>query len=84
MDEAGAWAHENHVPLICNEFGAYRDFADPISRANYIHDVRTALEANGIGWSMWDYRGGFGVVTKRDGQPARVDGAIVGALGLEK
>jgi hypothetical protein len=84
MDEAGAWAHENHVPLICNEFGAYRDFADPISRANYIHDVRTALEANGIGWSMWDYRGGFGVVWKEDGQPARVDGTIVGALGLGK
>ena len=82
IDEAANWAHENHVPLICNEFGAYRNFTDPVSRANWIHDVRTALEANGIGWAMWDYRGGFGVVTKQDGQPARVDGAVVGALGL--
>jgi hypothetical protein len=72
------------VPLICNEFGAYRQFSDPISRANWIHDVRTALEADGIGWAMWDYRGGFGVVTKEDGQPAKVDGAVVGALGLTK
>ena len=58
-------------------------FLDPVSRANWIHDVRTAIEADGIGWAMWDYRGGFGVVSKQDGQPARVDGAVVGALGLK-
>jgi endoglucanase len=72
------------VPLICNEFGAYRQFTDAVSRANWIHDVRTALEADGIGWTMWDYRGGFGVVWKEDGQPAQVDGAVVEALGLTK
>ena len=82
IDEAAGWARDNHVPLICNEFGVYRNFSDPISRANWIHDARTAFEADGIGWAMWDYRGGFGVVTKQDGQPAQEDGAIVGALGL--
>ena len=84
IDEAAAWGQANHVPLICNEFGAYREFSDPISRATWIHDVRSALEADGIGWAMWDYRGGFGVVYKQDGQPARVDGAIVGALGVAR
>ena len=84
IDEATAWGHENHVPLICNEFGAYRGLSDPTSRANYIRDVRTALEQDGIGWAMWDYRGGFGVVWKEDGQAARVDGAVLGALGLGK
>jgi aryl-phospho-beta-D-glucosidase BglC (GH1 family) len=84
IDEAAAWGQTNHVPLICNEFGVYREFSDQISRATWIHDVRSALEADGIGWAMWDYRGGFGVVYKQDGQPARVDGAIVGALGLAK
>jgi hypothetical protein len=83
IDEAAAWGRDNHIPLICNEFGAYRSFSDPVSRANWIHDVRTALEEDGIGWAMWDYRGGFGVVTKQDGQPAQVDGAVVGALGLK-
>jgi hypothetical protein len=82
VDEAAEWGKANTVPLICNEFGAYRQFTDAVSRANWIHDVRTALEADGIGWSMWDYRGGFGVVWKEDGQPAKVDGAVVGALGL--
>ena len=83
VDAAAAWGKENHAPLICNEFGAYRAFSDPVSRANWIHDVRTAFEADGIGWAMWDYRGGFGVVTKQDGQPAQVDGTVVGALGLK-
>jgi aryl-phospho-beta-D-glucosidase BglC (GH1 family) len=83
IDAAAAWGHANNVPLICNEFGAYRNSSDPVSRANWIHDVRTAFEADGIGWAMWDYRGGFGVVTKQDGQPAQVDGSVVGALGLK-
>ena len=84
IDEAAAWGHDNHVPLICNEFGAYRGLSDPTSRANYIRDVRTALEEDGIGWTMWDYRGGFGVVWKEDGQPAKVDRTIVSALGLTR
>jgi aryl-phospho-beta-D-glucosidase BglC (GH1 family) len=83
IDNAAAWAHDNHVPLICNEFGVFRDHSDPVSRANWIHDVRTALEADGIGWAMWDYRGNFGVVTKENGQPAQVDDSVVKALGLQ-
>ncbi len=50
---------------------------------NWIHDVRTALEADGIGWAMWDYRGGFGVVHKQMGQPAQVEDDVVKALGLK-
>jgi hypothetical protein len=84
IDEASGWAHENNVPLICNEFGVFRDVPDPGSRANWIRDVRTALEANGIGWAMWDYRDNFGLVFKEDGKPARVDDRVVEALGLSK
>lgn len=84
IDFVAAWGKANGVPLLCNEFGAYRRVTDPASRMNWIHDVRTALEADGIGWTMWDYRGGFGVVYKQDGQPAKVDPAVVEALGLRK
>ncbi len=84
IDEAAAWGRANNVPLICNEFGAYREHTDEQSRMNWIRDVRTALEADGIGWAMWDYRGGFGVVWKEDGQPAKVDEKVVEALGLRK
>lgn len=83
IDAAAAWGHEHNVPLICNEFGAYKNASDPTSRANWLRDVRTAFEADGIGWALWDYRGGFGVVSKQDGQPAQVDGSVAGALGLK-
>jgi hypothetical protein len=84
MDAAAAWGKENNVPLICNEFGVYRRVTPKESRMQWIRDVRTALEADNIGWTMWDYRGGFGVVWKEDGQPAKVDPAVVEALGLKK
>jgi hypothetical protein len=84
IDEAADWAKANDVPLICNEFGVYREHSDPQSRFNWIRDVRTAFEADGIGWTMWDYRGGFGVVWKEDGQAAKVDEKVVEALGLAK
>ncbi|MGA7314614.1 MAG: cellulase family glycosylhydrolase [Silvibacterium sp.] len=78
---AAAWARERKVPLICNEFGAYRDTADPASRARWISDVRSALEENHIGWAMWDYRGNFGVV-ERSSTQITPDPAILRALGL--
>lgn len=82
IDAAAAWGKSNNVPLLCNEFGAHRPHMDVTSRMNWLRDVRTALEADGIGWTMWDYRGSFGVVYKEDGKPARVDSAVVEALGL--
>lgn len=83
IDEAAAWAHQYNVPLICNEFGVYRNNSDAVSRINWLRDVRTALEADGIGWAMWEYRGGFGLVNKQDGQPAQPDNDVVTALGLK-
>jgi len=83
IDAAADWGKTYGVPLLCNEFGAYRRVTDAASRMNWIRDVRTALEADGIGWTMWDYRGGFGVVWKQDGQPAKVDDKVVEALGLK-
>ena len=84
IDIAAQWAKERHVPLTCNEFGVYRVYANADERMAWIHDVRSALERDGIGWTMWDYQGGFGVVTKKDGEPAVPDHAVLKALGLEK
>jgi len=84
IDIAAQWAKDRHVPLTCNEFGVYRRYSNPDERADWLHDVRTTFEKDGIGWTMWDYRGGFGVVTKEDGKPAVPDHAILKALGLEK
>jgi endoglucanase len=84
IDAAAGWGKLHNVPLICNEFGVHRPVAPADSRMRWIHDVRAALEADNIGWTMWDYRGGFGVVWKEDGQAAKIDAAVVEALGLKK
>ena len=78
---ADAWAQKHHVHLTCNEFGVYRKFAPAPDRAAWLHDVRVALEKHGIGWTMWDYAGGFAVVDKHDNR-AVPDAEIVTALGL--
>lgn len=83
IDEAAAWGKINNVPLLCNEFGAFRQYTDPASRNRWIHDVRTALEADGIGWAMWDFHGGFGVATRQGGKSVP-DPATVEALGLKE
>ena len=75
------WAKHWGVPVICNEFGVYRKYADPNDRAAWIHDVRTSLEKHGMGWAMWDYDGSFGVVTRPHGQ-AVPDPVTIRALGL--
>jgi aryl-phospho-beta-D-glucosidase BglC (GH1 family) len=81
INQAADWARQRKVPLICNEFGVYRNFADPRDRAAWIKDVRTVLERHEIGWTMWDYSGSFGVVTKKDAKPVP-DEMTVRALGL--
>jgi len=82
MKQAAEWANRRGVPLVCNEFGVYRNYSDPQDRAAWLRDVRTALEHNGIGWAMWDYSGSFGVVMKKDGK-AVPDENVLKALGLK-
>jgi endoglucanase len=81
INQVADWARQHNVPLICNEFGVYRDFSDPRDRAAWIKDARTTLERHNIGWTMWDYSGDFGVVTKKDGK-TMPDELTVKALGL--
>jgi endoglucanase len=81
INQASDWATKRGVPLICNEFGVFRDHSEPQDRAAWIKDVRTSLERHNIGWAMWDYDGNFGVVTKKDGN-ATLDETTVKALGL--
>ena len=80
--QVAEWARQRGVPVVCNEFGVYREYADPQDRAAWIHDLRTALEQHGMGWTMWDYSGSFGVVTKKDGRSIP-DEIILRALGLK-
>ena len=78
---AADWAKRRRVPLTCNEFGVYRNYSNPEDRLRWLEAVRTALEQNKIGWTMWDYQGGFGVVTKNNGTTVE-DESVLRALGL--
>ena len=80
IGQVDEWAKHWNVPVICNEFGVYRKYADPKDRAAWITDVRTALEKRNIGWATWDYSGTFGLVTKENGHTAP-DESILRALG---
>jgi len=82
IGQVAEWAKRWNVPVTCNEFGVFRRYSEPRDRAAWIHDVRTTLEQDGMGWTMWDYSGGFGVVTKANGR-ATPDEVTVRALGLK-
>ena len=70
---AADWAAANHQRVICTEFGVARRFTDPASRYQWIADTRKALEANNIGWTLWDYTDAFGV-TKLTGDTIKEPG----------
>ena len=81
LSAAAAWAAKHRVYITCNEFGAFRRFAKPADRVAWLHDMRVALEKHNIGWTMWDYAGGFAVVDKANGQAQRLPD-LLKALGL--
>lgn len=70
LRKAGDWARRHRVPLVCNEFGVLRAHADPGSRYRWLGDVRRGLEAEGIGWAVWDYTDIFGL-TPQSARPGQ-------------
>jgi hypothetical protein len=69
---------------MCTGFGApYDNISDP-DREAYITAVRAALEAKGIGWTLAEYRGGWGLFDQDSEElmPLDVTNDIMTALGL--
>lgn len=86
LARAGAWARAHRLPVVCTEFGAFRATVDADSRHRWLHDMRQGLEAQGLGWTVWDYSDHFGL-TAQSGQPGMagrrsLEPAAVLALGL--
>ena len=77
---AAQWAARSGVPLVVTEFGVFGT-ADRESRRAWLRDVRSALEASGIGWTIWEYRGGFGIDAGLV-RPCSDNGSTRIALGL--
>lgn len=69
------------------EFGVIRDGVDPSSRYLWISDARSLAEANGWGWTLWDYGANFGITTRSNdnGTPRGVlESQALSALGLSR
>jgi len=82
IQPAVSWARAHGLCLTCNEFGVYKKFSLRASRLAWVRDVSSALTANGIGWTMWDYAGDFAVVLKNEHGVREPDRELVTALGL--
>ncbi len=83
--EAARWGALHRVLLLCGEFGVYKTIAPASDRYRWIRDARRALEESGIGWAMWDFDGGFGLLSYeypsvRSGPT--VDNRCLAALGM--
>jgi hypothetical protein len=79
---AAAWAQKWNARVVVNEFGGYKPFSPPDSRARWLRDVRTALDHYRVGWAMWDYAAGFDLIL-RDGDTKIIDPDVAAALGLQ-
>ena len=82
IGRAAAWGAQHNRRLTCNEFGVYRFKTRPEHRNAWIRDVRASLERHQIGWTMWDYAGGFSIVTTDEHGRRTVDRETAAALGL--
>lgn len=80
--QAATWAQEHNVALTANEFGVYRPFVRREDRAAWLQDVRSLFEKYNIGWAMWDYASGFGLVRQNEKGDRIVDQNIATALAL--
>ena len=80
LSRARMWADEHDVLIHCTEFGAIGS-APPDGRLRWLSDVRSTLEQNQTGWTLWDYAGRFAIA--EPAEPVRsVPQAILQALGL--
>ena len=52
IGEAGTWAKQHGVPVICDEFGAYSRTAPAADRLAWLKDVRTAFDKHGVAWTL--------------------------------
>ena len=84
IDIAADFMRQRNVPVWCGEFGVYQLNSPPQDRAYWIKTVRSYFEEQGISWTMWEFRSGFGVFEKGSDQlfDYDLDLPVVEALGL--
>lgn len=68
IDIAVAFRTSRNVPIYCGEFGVLNHNADPDQRVDWYQATTQYLDSLGIGWTMWDYQGGFGLFERHSNE----------------
>ena len=84
IDIAVAFRTARNIKLYCGEFGVYIPNSKNTDRCFWYSEVRKYLEEKNIAWTIWDYKGGFGLFEKGTNEDFRYDVNIplIQALGL--
>ncbi|MHC4432899.1 MAG: glycoside hydrolase family 5 protein [Planctomycetota bacterium] len=61
IDIAADFRTARNVPLFCGEFGVFTLNSNDEDRIYWYNVVRSYLEQRSIPWTIWDYKGGFGL-----------------------
>lgn len=64
IDIAVDFKTSRNVKVFCGEFGVYIPNSPDADRVYWYEVVRKYLEEKGIPWTIWDYKGGFGLFKK--------------------
>jgi len=62
------FARERNLQVYCGEWGCLKTVPKE-SMLNWYRDVRTILENNNVAWTIWDYKGSFGIKTGENLEP---------------
>jgi endoglucanase len=64
IDIAINFRTSRNVKIFCGEFGVYIPNSNTADRTYWYNVVRQYFEENNIPWTIWDYKGGFGLFNK--------------------
>jgi endoglucanase len=64
IDKAVSFRDSRGVNVFCGEFGVYIPNSDNADRCNWYKVVKDYLDEKNIPWTIWDYKGGFGLFNK--------------------
>jgi len=68
IDIAVNFKNARNVNVFCGEFGVYIPNSNTLDRSFWYKTVRDYLELKGIPWTIWDYKGSFGLFKKGSGE----------------
>jgi endoglucanase len=84
INNAISFRNSRDVNIYCGEFGVFIPNSPPDDRVLWYNTVKLYLEENNIPWTIWDYKGGFGLFNKNSwemfGHDLNID--LLESLGL--